>query len=101
MIRAIFVVILVELMLVVSMLVCCVTPARAAELVGDLNGDGKVDGEDLAIAAKAFGSYGPNYVHQGSPAHSRWNPIADAWTDNLINGRDLLTIAENFGKTSS
>jgi len=61
----------------------------------DLNGDGKVDIKDLAIVAKAFGSY------LGSP---NWNPIADVTgstlgvPDNKVDIRDVAYVAKNFGK---
>lgn len=41
----------------------------------DLNGDDKVDIRDIAIAAKAFGSY---------PGHPRWNPMADVYRDGKM-----------------
>jgi len=62
---------------------------------GDLNGDGKVDIKDIAIVAKAFGSY------PGSP---NWNPIADVTgptlgvPDNKVDIRDVAYVAKNFGK---
>jgi hypothetical protein len=59
-------------------------------LLGDINGDGKVDIKDLAIAAKAFGSY------VGSPTY---NPDADVNQDGVIDIRDLAIIAKNFGKS--
>jgi hypothetical protein len=59
-------------------------------LFGDLNGNGKVDMADIAIAAAAFGSY---------PGHSRWNPVADVNKDHIINLRDIAPIAQRFGKT--
>jgi len=58
-------------------------------LVGDLDNDGKVGIQDLAVAAKVFGSY---------PGHPRWNPIADINKDNTTNIVDLVLIAKNFGK---
>jgi len=67
-------------------------------LLGDLNGDGKVDILDLAACSLAFGSYGPNYVYPGSPPHPRWNPDADINQDNKVDILDLATIAVNFGK---
>jgi len=60
------------------------------KLLGDLNGDGKVDIKDIAIAAIAFGSY---------PSHPRWNPIADINQDGKVDIKDLASIATNFGKT--
>jgi len=59
-------------------------------LLGDINGDRKVDGRDIAIVAKAFASY---------PTHPRWNPRADLNQDNKIDGRDIAIVAKNFGKT--
>jgi hypothetical protein len=58
-------------------------------VVGDVNGDGHVDGSDLAIVALAFGSY------PGSP---RWNPVADLNNDGVVDGADLTIVAINFGK---
>ncbi len=65
-------------------------------LLGDLNGDGKVDMKDIAIAAKAFGSY---------PGHSRWDPAADVTgpeylvPDEKVDMRDIAVISRNFGNT--
>ena len=70
-------------------------------MIGDLTGptagvpDGKVDIRDLALAAKAYGSY------LGDP---RWNPDADltgttmGLPDNKVDIRDLAVIAKNYGK---
>lgn len=62
----------------------------AIGLYGDLNNDGKVDIQDVAVAASAFGSY---------PGHPRWNPIADMNKDNIVDVKDIVLIAINFGKT--
>jgi len=64
----------------------------------DLNGDGKIDGLDIVIVARAYGSYGPNYYYPGSPATSRWNPIADVNGDNKVDGLDIVPVARNYGK---
>jgi hypothetical protein len=64
-------------------------------IVGDINGDGKVDIEDVATAAKAFGS---------KPGNPRWNPDADITgneylvPDGVVNIMDIALIAKNFGK---
>ncbi len=64
-------------------------------LVGDINGDGRVDMRDIAIAAAAFGS---------SPGTPRWNPNADITgrtylvPDGVVDMRDVALIAKNFGK---
>jgi PKD repeat protein len=71
--------------------------------VGDVNGDGKVDMKDIREAAKAFGSYGPNYAYPGSPPSARWNKDYDITgskylvPDNVIDMRDIRLIAVHFG----
>jgi len=58
---------------------------------GDVNGDKKVDGKDIAIVAKAFGkSIGqPGYV-----------PNADVNSDGKIDGKDIAVAAKFFGKVA-
>jgi hypothetical protein len=65
---------------------------KVSSLIGDLNGDGKVDIKDLAIAAKAYGS---------SPGMPNWNPIADMNGDLKVDIKDLAIIAKHYGETSS
>jgi hypothetical protein len=65
---------------------------------GDINGDGKVGGDDLIIIARSFGAYGPNFVYPGSPPSPRWNLDADIAGDNRVDGEDLILAARNFGK---
>jgi len=60
-----------------------------SSLIGDVNVDGKVDGIDVSIVCKAFGSY---------PKHERWNPAADINGDNRIDGADTVMTCRNFGK---
>ena len=55
----------------------------------DLNGDGVVDIVDIALAAKAFGSY---------PGHPRWNPTADVNGDGKVDLWDIVLIAKHFGE---
>jgi len=62
---------------------------------GDINGDGKVDIKDIAIAAKAFGAL---------PTSPNWNPIADVTgplgePDGKVDIRDLAFIAFHYGDT--
>jgi PKD repeat protein len=57
-------------------------------LIGDLNGDGKVDMRDIAIVARAFGS---------SPGDPYWNPIADLNGDGKIDMKDIAIVAKNYG----
>jgi hypothetical protein len=66
--------------------------------LGDVNGDGKIDGKDISTIARAFASVGPNYSYPGSPASPRWNIICDLNMDNKIDGKDISTAARSFGK---
>ena len=61
-----------------------------AYLPEDLNEDGIVNIDDVAEAAKAFGSY---------LGHERWNEKADLNGDVNINILDLTAITKAFGKT--
>ncbi len=58
-------------------------------MVGDVNGDNKVDIKDLVAVIPSFGA---------SPLHPNWNPLADLNLDNVINMRDIGLIAKNFGR---
>jgi len=60
-----------------------------SSLIGDVNIDGKVDIEDICLAALAFGS---------NPGHPRYNPNIDINGDNKIDIQDIYLIAKNFGK---
>ncbi len=65
-------------------------------ITGDLNRDMKVDVKDLAICAKAYGSY---------PGAPNWNPNADITgsqplvPDGQVDIRDIALTAKNYGKT--
>ena len=56
---------------------------------GDVNGDCKVDGRDIAMASIAQGSL---------PGQPNWNPLADQNEDGKIDGKDIAQIALNCGK---
>jgi len=59
--------------------------------IADLNDDGVVDGEDIAIVAQAFGA---------KTEMARFNPEADiapVGGDGQIDGRDLVKVAKSFG----
>jgi PKD repeat protein len=66
--------------------------------MGDVNGDGKVDGRDLTLIAKAYGSYGPGYLYAGSPPSSTWNILCDLNCDNKVDGKDETIADKNFGE---
>jgi len=58
-------------------------------LPGDTNGDKKVDGKDIAIIARGFGSLA---------GRERYTPNADMNGDGKIDGKDIVIVAKNFGK---
>jgi lysophospholipase L1-like esterase len=58
---------------------------------GDLDEDGRVDGEDLIAFAITFGS------HVGEP---RFRRAADFDGNDVVDGLDLAVLAMDFGKTS-
>ena len=58
-------------------------------ILGDINGDGKVDIKDIRAVAKAFGSY---------PGHERWNPDLDFSNDGKIDMRDIRMVSKHFGE---
>lgn len=57
-------------------------------LTTDLNEDGKVDILDIVIIGRAYGSY---------PGHPRWNAIADLDKNEVINIKDILPVARDYG----
>jgi hypothetical protein len=61
-------------------------------ILGDINGDGKVDIYDALLAATSFGS---------KPGSSNWNPDADFKHDGVIDIYDMIILASYFGQTGS
>ena len=72
-------------------------------MVGDLTGapghsgwdfvpDGYVDGSDLIVVARCFGSY------PGAPPPLTWNTNCDITNDGSIDGSDLIIVARHFGE---
>jgi hypothetical protein len=59
--------------------------------IGDIYKDNKIDMRDVAIVARAFGSY---------PGHPLWNPDADLNGDGKVDMRDVGSVARMFGLTS-
>ncbi|HXX87815.1 MAG TPA: PKD domain-containing protein [Candidatus Acidoferrum sp.] len=74
------------------------TGPLTVRIMGDMNGDGKIDIKDIALVARSFGSFGPNFLYQGSPSSPGWNLDCDLNGDNKIDVRDLALVARNFGK---
>ncbi len=74
-------------MILLTLTIALQQPAYALKPT-DLNNDGKVDIQDIATAAQAFGSY---------PGHPRWDPDADIDEDGRISIKDIIAIALDFG----
>ncbi|MGB8779238.1 MAG: hypothetical protein WCD81_01145 [Candidatus Bathyarchaeia archaeon] len=60
-------------------------------ILGDLDGNGKVDMADVIVFEDAFGSY---------PTHPRWNPAADVNENGIVYLNDLATLLMHWGQTS-
>lgn len=66
----------------------------SVKLVGDLNGDRRIDMKDVAEVARAFGS---------RPGDSRWNAAADLTgqiplvPDGIVDMRDVALVGKGFG----
>jgi parallel beta-helix repeat protein len=65
------------------------TTNLTVRLVGDVNGDGRVDLKDMALVAHAFGS---------TPTSPNWNPAADLNGDGTVNMQDIALAARHFGQ---
>ena len=61
-------------------------------IVGDVNGDGKVNLIDVFAVALAYGS---------EPGYPKWNPNYDINNDAKINLIDYFTVCLNYGKTDT
>ncbi len=66
------------------------TITGSVSLNGDLDSDGRVDGQDLIAFARRFGAV------QGQ---ARYAAAADFNRDGTINGTDLAVLADNFGRS--
>jgi len=56
---------------------------------GDITGDRKVDGKDVAIVAKGFGTVS---------GQSKYAPNGDITCDYKIDGKDVAIVSKNYGK---
>ena len=60
-------------------------------ILGDVNGDNKVDASDLFDLGKAYGS---------DASKPNWNQDCDFNWDSKIDSLDLLTLSKNYGRTN-
>lgn len=63
-------------------------PLVIITIFGDVNGDYKIDGKDVAIVAKAFNTKLGDLL---------WNPNADANDDEKVDGKDIAIVAKFIG----
>lgn len=66
-------------------------PAMTPYILADVNHDGIVDTDDVALVAKAYGS---------KPADSLWDPDCDINGDGIIDIFDLAIVGKDYGKTT-
>ncbi len=59
-----------------------------AKLLGDVNGDNKVDIQDAALVA---------YAYNTRPGDARWNPSADLDNNGVVNITDVAIVAFYYG----
>jgi parallel beta-helix repeat protein len=58
-----------------------------APILGDINGDGTVNNNDLTLLMQAFGA---------TPSSPKWNSNADLNKDNIIDGLDLYILSTHY-----
>jgi hypothetical protein len=58
-------------------------------ILGDINGDNKVDLKDVYTIQKAFGLY---------EGHPLWNPLLDLNGDQKIDLKDVYAVSRHYGK---
>jgi Ca2+-binding EF-hand superfamily protein len=78
-----------SVVLAVGLIALFVAPAFA--IIGDINGDGKVDNKDLVLMAKAYGS---------KPGDANWDPRCDLNNNGVVDLTDLVTLAYHYGEHS-
>lgn len=75
--------------MIMILLACFLAVPRVHAIVGDVNGDGKVNMQDISLVLDAFGSY---------PGHARWDPACDLNADLKVTMEDISIVLSNFGQ---
>lgn len=75
---------------VLALLVLMLYPGLACALPGDLDGSGRVDGYDLILFGRAYGS---------QSGDANWNSEADLNGDGKVDDTDLSLLSAQFGST--
>ena len=65
-----------------------ITGIERADFVGDVNGDGVVNGQDVSIVANA---------NPSAPSDPNWNPFLDLTGDGLIDDEDVNLVNDHIG----
>jgi len=66
---------------------------------GDVNGDGKVNAQDLGLMARAYGT-DPSYNATAPGTWHAWNPDCDLDYNDLVDGVDVGAVTRNYGSTT-
>lgn len=64
-------------------------------MIGDVNGDGRVDVKDVYRIGKAFGSAAPP---EPSPPDHPWDPDCDINNDGKVNMKDYYIVCQHYGE---
>jgi hypothetical protein len=70
----------------------CINGICTTTIIGDINGDCKVDIKDLTLVIKYYGTY---------PGRPLWNPNADINFDNKVDIKDLTLVNKYYGTSCS
>lgn len=64
--------------------------SEAPPLIGDVDGNGKVDMVDIGLCCKAYGS---------KPGDSNWDPRCDVYNDGKIDMKDIGMVCQHYGES--
>jgi hypothetical protein len=78
----------------------CTGGVVTVTIPGDINGDFKINLEDLTTLGMAYGSHCANHDYQGEPASPNWNPNADIDGNGVVRLTDITIMAYNWGQTA-